>query len=121
MYVVANRVPVAAEWRTQFEERFRARASQVDQHPGFVRMEILRPEACDGVYVVLTHWQDKAALDGWIASPDSRAAHSNPLPKEAFTGAGQIERHEVIISSEANFTPATSSLSDFREIGCKSI
>ncbi len=121
MYVVANRVPVAAEWRTQFEERFRARASQVDQHPGFVRMEILRPEACDGVYVVLTHWQDKAAFEGWIGSPDFRAAHSNPLPKEAFTGAGQIERHEVIISSEANFTPATSSLSDFREIGCKSI
>ncbi len=100
MYVVANRVPVAAEWREQFEMRFRARAGQVDRQPGFVRMEILRPEADDGVYVVLTHWQDKAAFEGWIGSPDFRAAHSNPLPKEAFTGPGQIERHEVVISSE---------------------
>lgn len=107
MYVVANRVPVAAEWREQFEERFRARASQVDRHPGFVRMEILRPEAEDGVYVVLTHWQDKAAFESWIGSPDFRASHSNPLPKEAFTGTGQIERHEVIISSETDLTPAT--------------
>ena len=30
MYIVANRVPVAAGWEEQFEERFRNRAGQVE-------------------------------------------------------------------------------------------
>jgi heme oxygenase (mycobilin-producing) len=102
MYVVANRVPVAAEWHDAFEERFRARAGQVDLQPGFVRMEILRPDAEDGVYVVLTHWQDKAAFENWVGSDDFKIAHQNPLPKEAFTGPGELERHTAIIVSEKN-------------------
>lgn len=103
MYVVANRVPVAEGWREAFEERFRARAGQVDQQAGFVRMEVLRPdpEHGAGVYVVLTHWRDKQAFENWIGSPDFREAHKNPLPKEAFDGEGKLERHEAIIVCEA--------------------
>lgn len=102
MYVVANRVPIAEGWQEAFEARFRARAGQVDKQPGFVRMEILRPdpESGAGVYVVLTHWQDKQAFENWVGSPDFRAAHQNPLPKEAFSGEGKLERHDVIIHSE---------------------
>lgn len=104
MYVVANRVPVTEGWQEAFEERFRARAGQVDKQPGFVRMEILRPdpEHGAGVYVVLTHWRDKQAFENWVGSPDFREAHKNPLPKEAFNGEGKLERHEVIIRSEAD-------------------
>ncbi len=102
MYVVANRIPVANEWREQFEERFLARAGQVDKQPGFVRMEILRPDSEDGLYVVLTHWQDKTAFENWVGSPDFRESHNNPLPKEAFTGPGKLERHSVIILSESH-------------------
>ena len=43
MYIVTNRVPVALPWRAQFEERFRTRAGQIDQQPGFVRLQVLRP------------------------------------------------------------------------------
>ena len=99
MYVVANRVPVAAEWHDAFEERFRARAGQVDLQPGFVRMEILRPVNEDGVYVVLTHWENKAAFEAWVRSDDFKAAHQNPLPKEAFGEGGGLEQHEVIIAA----------------------
>ncbi|MHB1631403.1 MAG: antibiotic biosynthesis monooxygenase family protein [Acidithiobacillus sp.] len=101
-YVVANRVPVKAEYRAEFEERFRRRAGEVDKQPGFVRMEILRPVNDDGLYVVLTHWVDQAAFEAWMKSADFKTAHINPLPKEAFGEGGGIERHEVIISSEVS-------------------
>ena len=100
-YVVANRVPVTPEYRDTFEERFRLRAGQVEKQPGFVRMEILRPEDPEGYYVVLTHWESKQAFENWVGSEDFKAAHRNPMPPEAFRGPGQFERHEVIISAEA--------------------
>ena len=98
-YVVANRVPVKPEFHQEFEERFRRRAGEVEKQPGFVRMEILRPVAEDGMYIVLTHWQDKAAFEAWPRSDDFKAAHKNPLPKEAFGEGGGLEQHEVIISA----------------------
>ena len=99
MYVVANRVPVASGWEEKFEARFRNRAGQVDKQPGFVRMEILRPVDEDSPYVVLTTWEDEAAFNGWVGSEDFKLAHKSPLPKEAFSGEGRLERHEVVISA----------------------
>jgi heme-degrading monooxygenase HmoA len=101
MYIVTNRVPVAPAWREAFEERFRNRAGQVEQQPGFLRMEVLRPDSDDTPYVVQTAWQDRAAFEVWIGSDDFRAAHANPLPKDAFDGEGRLESFEVIITAQA--------------------
>ncbi|MGB5835199.1 MAG: antibiotic biosynthesis monooxygenase [Thiohalocapsa sp.] len=99
MYVVTNRVPVAAEWREAFEARFRRRAGQVEQQPGFVRMEVMRPETDQTPYVVLTAWESRVAFDAWLKSDDFKAAHADPLPKEAFAGEGGLEAFEVIIAA----------------------
>ena len=102
MFIVANRVPVAAGWEERFEERFRQRAGQVENQPGFVRMQILRPADDKSPYVVLTSWQSEEAFNAWVGSEDFKLAHRNPLPKEAFNGEGGLERHEVVISAEAS-------------------
>ena len=54
MFIVANRVPVASGYEEMFEERFRQRAGQIDKQPGFMRMQILKPQTDDTPYVVLT-------------------------------------------------------------------
>ncbi len=100
MFVVSNRVFVRDQWCTEFEERFRRRAGEIDQQPGFVRMAIMRPAKAGAPYVVHTEWQDRAAFDGWVGSDDFRKAHANPMPKEAFADGGGIEMHEVIISTD---------------------
>jgi heme-degrading monooxygenase HmoA len=101
MFIVANRIPVAEEYKEMFENRFRARSGQIDKQPGFVRMQILKPSSPDTPYVVLTSWQDKAAFENWVGSDDFKLAHANPMPKEAFAGEGAIEMHEVIIDTES--------------------
>jgi heme-degrading monooxygenase HmoA len=101
MFIVANRVPVAETYREMFEERFQARSGQIEKQPGFIRMQILKPENSAVPYVVLTSWKDKAAFENWVGSEDFRQAHANPMPKEAFDGEGAIEMHEVIIQAEA--------------------
>ncbi len=102
MYVVANRVPVAPDWQDEFEERFRTRAGQIDKQAGFVSMQVLRPADDDSPYVILTTWADQAAFENWVGSPDFRLAHQNPMPKEAFSGEGRIEKHDIIVSATAS-------------------
>ena len=99
MLVVSNRIPVAPDWQDAFEERFRNRAGQIDKQPGFVRLEIHKPVDADSPYVVQTVWEDEAAFHNWVESDDFKAAHANPLPREAVTGNNQMEMHEIIISS----------------------
>ncbi|MEJ2608994.1 MAG: antibiotic biosynthesis monooxygenase [Candidatus Thiodiazotropha sp.] len=101
MFIVANRVPVTEAYQAMFEERFQARSGQVEKQPGFIRMQILKPDSPKTPYIVLTSWEDKQAFENWVKSDDFRAAHSNPMPKEAFDGEGAIEMHEVIIQAEA--------------------
>lgn len=101
MFVVTNRVPVVDTYRDQFEERFRQRAGQVEKQPGFIRMEIMRPVDDESPYLVMTTWKDEDAFNNWVGSEDFKAAHQNPLPKEAYkaTGGG-MEQHTVIITAQ---------------------
>jgi heme-degrading monooxygenase HmoA len=43
MIVVANRIPVAKGYEKQFEERFKNRQRLVEQMPGFVKFQLLKP------------------------------------------------------------------------------
>ena len=91
----AGRIEFTLAVRTE-----RQRAGQIDKQPGFVRMQVLKPQSDDTPYVVLTSWQDKAAFEAWVGSDDFKLAHSNPMPREAFDGEGKLEMHEVIVAGE---------------------
>ena len=99
MYVVTNRVPVAPDWRAQFEDRFRKRAGQVEHQAGFLRMDVMRPESDDSPYLVMTVWENEQAFRAWVGSDDFKLAHQNPLPKEAYNGEGKMEAHTIVISA----------------------
>ena len=44
-YVVANRVFVKQQYSEEFEQRFKDRAGQINKQPGFVLMEVLKPQS----------------------------------------------------------------------------
>jgi len=98
MFIVANRIPVATKWHDEFENRFRHRAGEINKQAGFVSMQILKPVGDDAPYIVQTTWQDENAFNSWVGSDDFKQAHQNPLPKEAFTGKPQMEKHRVVIA-----------------------
>ncbi len=113
MIVVSNRIPVAAGQEAAFEERFRKRAGLIENHPGFVRLEILRPTSIEmhggamggsPYYVVLTYWRSKTDFLRWTESDDFRKAHADRPPKEMFAGPNVFEMHEVIQAADAATT-----------------
>lgn len=104
MIVVANRLPVAKGYEKEFEKRFEHRIGAVDQMPGFIRIEILRPLRGDH-YIILTYWESRAAFEAWMKSEAFKRAHAheaqaNPAPREMFAGRNACEVHEVIHMSE---------------------
>lgn len=101
MITVANRIFVNSEYAEQFEERFKNRARQVDQMPGFLRNMVLKPAKPGDPYVVLTLWESQEAFNAWTESEAFKQGHarSGTLPREAFSGPNQLEVHEVILDS----------------------
>jgi heme-degrading monooxygenase HmoA len=105
MIVVSNRIQVAPGHEEAFEKRFQGRAGLVENHPGFIRLEILRPKPVEihgkkmggsEYYVVLTYWENEQAFLNWTESEDFRLAHASRPPKEMFAGPNVFEMHEVI-------------------------
>lgn len=102
MITVMNRISVHPDHAAAFEERFRTRAGLVDQMPGFIRNEVLRPTQEGKPYIVLTYWESREAFEDWTNSEQFKQGHarSGSLPKEAFTGPSVLEIHEVFLNSD---------------------
>lgn len=98
MFVVCNRIPVNPEHTAAFEEAFAARAGLVDQMPGFVSYQLLRPATEGAPYVVMTTWESESSFRAWTESDDFKQGHarSGTLPKETFLGRPVLETFEII-------------------------
>src|SRR3954454_13341182 len=92
--VKINAIEVPAGAGEELERRFAARAGAVENSPGFLGFELLRPVAGETRYFVYTRWETEEAYQAWAAGP-SRAAHAaapgeKPRPPVA-TGASLLE------------------------------
>ncbi|GAB4309323.1 MAG: antibiotic biosynthesis monooxygenase [Phototrophicales bacterium] len=98
MFVVCNRIPVNPEHAQAFEAAFAQRAGLVDQMPGFIAYQLLRPTTEGAPYVVMTTWESAAHFHAWTQSPDFQQGHarSGTLPKETFLGRPVLETFEII-------------------------
>ena len=101
MITVANRIYVSPEYAEAFEKVFRERAKLVDQMPGFVSNQVLRPVNEGDPYVVFTIWNSREDFMSWIRSEAFVKGHaqSGTLPKEAFSKPNVLEMHEVLQDS----------------------
>lgn len=101
MIAVSNRIFVHQDHAAAFEETFRRRAGLVDQMPGFLSNQVLRPVNDGDPYIILTFWTDRASFDTWVRSDAFVKGHamSGTLPKETFSGPNKLELHEIIQDS----------------------
>ncbi|WFE28259.1 antibiotic biosynthesis monooxygenase [Solwaraspora sp. WMMD791] len=99
--VKINAIEVPAGAGEELERRFAARQGAVENAPGFLGFELLRPVSGEGRYFVYTRWESEEAYQAWAAGP-ARQAHAGdgdggkPRPPVA-TGASLLE-FEVVQS-----------------------
>jgi heme oxygenase (mycobilin-producing) len=97
MIVVTNRVFVKPEFAETFETAFRNRPHAVDDSPGFLKNEVLRPLRPDAPYLVVSHWASQADFETWVKSDAFKKAHSGgTLGRDAFAAPSVVEMREVM-------------------------
>ncbi len=85
-----NAINVPAPAGEEFERRFASRAGVVEDSPGFLGFQLLRPVAGETRYFVVTHWADEDAYATW-RDGESRAAHKGEHGAPVASGANLLE------------------------------
>ena len=77
MSVVKINVITVPEGRAEvLEERFAARAGQVEHVDGFESFDLLRPTEGTDRYLVVTKWRDDASFEAWMNSESFQQGHA---------------------------------------------
>nr|WP_221381181.1 antibiotic biosynthesis monooxygenase [Actinoplanes polyasparticus] len=92
--VKINAIDVPEGAGPELEARFAARKGAVENAPGFLAFELLRPVGGETRYFVYTRWESEEAFQAW-SSGSGRAAHAGERARPAATGASLLE-FEVI-------------------------
>lgn len=106
MFVSINHIPVRKGREDDFEQMFRDRERAVEDQPGFISLDVLKPgmrmlmggqpEQVDNEYQVLTRWQSEESFRQWLQSEAFKKAHSRKFDPDVFEGSSYLSLHGVI-------------------------
>jgi heme oxygenase (mycobilin-producing) len=106
-----NVLEVPPDMAQTLEERFSARAGEVDRTPGFEAFELLRPTDGSNRYFVYTRWESAEAFDAWMESRAFQRGHAGgeqqgggehgERPAPAATG-NELLAFDVVLRSHAD-------------------
>ncbi|MBM0127261.1 antibiotic biosynthesis monooxygenase family protein [Pimelobacter simplex] len=97
--VKINAIQVPPNAGPELEKRFAARAGAVENAPGFLGFQLLRPTAGEDRYFVVTHWADEESFAAW-RDGDARAAHATPegeAPRKPVATGADLLEFEVVL------------------------
>jgi heme-degrading monooxygenase HmoA len=101
MFVFLSHLSVPEQDRADLERRFRERSGLVDGFPGFLYLQILRPQSGSGEasHTFLTAWENREAFARYMRSREHAVSHSNE-PKEIMARTSvRHEAYEVVMDS----------------------
>ena len=96
--VKINAIEVPEGAGPELEKRFAARLGAVDDAPGFLGFELLRPVSGETRYFVYTRWETEEDFQAW-AGGSAKEAHAGERARPVGTGSALLE-FEVVQRSE---------------------
>lgn len=99
--VKINAIEVPEGSGEELERRFANRMHAVDDQPGFLGFQLLRPVQGEQRYFVITHWQDQESFDNWANGP-AKEAHAGERRRPVSSGASLLE-FDVVTSAGPMF------------------
>jgi heme-degrading monooxygenase HmoA len=99
MFVFISHLTVPEADREELERHFRERSQLVDDFPGFLYLQLLRPQGGDASHTFLTAWEDRDAFRRYMHSQEHAFSHSRE-PGEIMGRTGvRHEAYEVLMDS----------------------
>ncbi len=100
--VKINAITVPEGMGDTLEQRFAARAGEVDKMPGFEAFELLRPTEPGKPYYVYTRWESEEAFQNWLQSREFQHGHAGGGREEGQRPVGtgsELLSFEVVMRS----------------------
>jgi len=115
MFISINHIPVAPGREADFERIFRERERVVEDQPGFLSIDVLRPGTRMAVgvkavrknneYQVLTRWRSREDFHNWVHSDAFKRAHSREVDATIFDGKSYLTFHQTVEGASAARQP----------------
>ena len=99
MFVFISHLSVPEEDRRELERYFRERSRLVDSFPGFLYLQLLRPESGDASHTFLTAWRDREAFRSYMRSEEHAVSHSREPGEIMSRTVVRHEAFEVLLDS----------------------
>lgn len=101
MFIFISHLTVPAADHAELERHFRERARLVDDFPGFLYLQLLKPQAGDATHTFLTAWRDRDAFREYMRSSEHATSHSRE-PAEIMERSGvRHEAFDVLMDSRS--------------------
>lgn len=92
-------IPVADH--DELERHFRERARLVDAFPGFLYLQLLKPQAGEATHTFLTAWRDRDAFRAYMRSVEHATSHSREPAAIMSRSDVRHEAFDVLMDSRA--------------------
>ena len=99
MFVFISHLTVPADDRGSLEQHFRERSGLVDGFPGFLYLQLLRPQAGPATHTFLTAWESRDAFSRYMRSREHAASHAREPGEIMARTEVRHEAFEVLMDS----------------------
>lgn len=99
MFVFISHLTVPEADQPELERHFRERSRLVDGFPGFLYLQLLRPQAGDATHTFLTAWESREAFREYMRSTEHAASHSREPAAIMERTEVRHEAFEVLMDS----------------------
>jgi heme oxygenase (mycobilin-producing) len=101
MFVFVSHLTVPEEDQATLERHFRDRSRLVDGFPGFLYLQLLRPQAGPATHVFLTAWESRDAFRRYMNSDEHAASHAREPGEIMARTDVRHEAFEVLMDSRS--------------------
>ena len=99
MFVFISHLTVPAADQQSLERHFRERSRLVDGFPGFLYLQLLRPQAGSASHTFLTAWESREAFSAYMKSQEHATSHSREPADIMGRTTVRHEAFEVLMDS----------------------
>lgn len=99
MFVFVSYLTVPEEDQAALESHFRERSRLVDDFPGFLYLQLMRPQSGSATHAFLTAWESREAFRQYMSSEEHAHSHAREPGEIMARTEVRHEAFEVLMDS----------------------
>jgi len=101
MFIFVSHLDVPPDDQGEVERHFRQRSRLVDGFPGFLYLQLLRPQGGGSSHTFLTAWTDRESFRSYMRSQEHAVSHSREPAEIMARTSVRHEAYEVLMDSRS--------------------